>query len=40
MGFKLECKKCGIEIEPDITNPYDMCYGCIKELEETDEVQE
>ena len=22
------CKKCGIEIKPDITNPYDLCDGC------------
>lgn len=34
MGLKLECKKCCVEIEPDTTNPYDMCEDCIEEHEE------
>ncbi len=28
---KVYCRKCGIEIELDITNPYDICNGCWEE---------
>jgi len=24
----VNCRKCGIEIKPNITNPYDLCDGC------------
>ena len=33
MSSSINCRKCGIEIKPDITNPYDMCEGCIEEME-------
>ena len=31
MKTKNHCRKCGIEIEFDITNPYDLCDGCWEE---------
>ncbi len=26
------CHKCGIEIEPDITNPQRLCDDCYREI--------
>lgn len=31
MSYSENCRECGIEIEPDITNPEGLCEECEKE---------